>query len=191
MLDHPPAINNLAIVHSTRLRFITTGALARQAITDTNVLDAMLVAATTTAGYRLFQLAKIRRVSAWAVPAIGGATTVSVEFDSDVNGPLAGDGKVHTDTSMGIQPACVHARPASGCLAAMFNQGLAGNILMHLTCPSGTVIDIEVTYRGQYGLGTAVTNALVGATAGAQYMRGLDGLAAASTKLAPVAESVQ
>jgi hypothetical protein len=191
MLDHPPPINNLALVHSTRLRFITNGALVRQAVTDTNILDALLVAATAIAGYRLFQTAKIRKVSLWAVPVVGGATTVTLEYDSDVNGPLAGDSKVHTDTSMGIQPACIHTRPAVGCLAAMFNAGLQGNTLFHLSCPSGTVVDVEVTFRGQFGIGTAVTNALVGATAGAQYMRGLDGLATATTKLAPVAEFVQ
>lgn len=57
---------------------------------------------------------------------------------------------------------------------------------MQISCPTGSIIDLAVTFKCRNGAAvTAATNALVGATVGATYFRGLDGLATAGTQLAP------
>jgi len=85
---------------------------------------------------------------------------------------------------MGIEPAHIRARPAAKSGVALF-QFSGANAAFALTCPSGTVIDVELTYRGRPGIFTATQNAPVGATAGAWYYRGLDGLAAGATVFVP------
>lgn len=184
MLSHPPQINGIEVRHAATLRYVTNAAVA-QAITFQNLLDTILVAVTAVLGYDLFQTVKIRRVRVWAVPVIGAATAVSVEF-SGVTAGIAGDQAIKTDTSMGIQPAHVDTRPNSKALASDYQVNSAA-VAFFITCPSGSVVDVELSFRGAYAAGppTAAQNALVGATVGAEYLRGLDGLASATTKFTP------
>ncbi len=184
-ISHPPQLNGLQLTHSTTMRFVTNAAVAQTAISFANLLDTYLNATTTTAGVQTFQAVKIRRLRMWACPVIGGATTVQAEF-AGLTAGVVGDQIVHTDTSMGVQPAHIDVRPSARCLAADFQLSSAA-IAFLLTCPSGTVVDLEVTFHGHFNTGNAVANALVGATAGGFYLRGLDGLATAATVFAPAA----
>ncbi len=58
-------------------------------------------------------------------------------------------------------------------------------------CPIGALIQLNVTFRSRMGSGSAVaaSQAATGATTGAIYFRGMDGLASASTKFPPVPAS--
>lgn len=178
-ISHPPQLNGVNIVHGTTLRFVTNAAVS-QNITTSNLLDMMLVATTATAGSRLFQAVRVRRVSIWATPVIGGATSVSLEY-AGLTAGVVGDQIIHTDTSMGVQPAHVSAKPSGRSTASAFQVGNAIN-LFYLTCPSGSVVDVELSFRNTFVSGVSVDNALVGATAGATYLRGMDGLALATSK---------
>lgn len=100
-IAHPPQINSYGITHSTRLRFITNAGVAQTAITFENLLDLILVGTGATSVSDLFQQVKVRAVEMWAVPVVGGATSVQVEFRDQTAG-FVGDAKIHTDTSMGI-----------------------------------------------------------------------------------------
>jgi len=181
-ITHPPQINGIELRHSTTLRFVTTAAVSTS-VTFQNLLDTLLVATTATAGTDLFQTVKIRRVRLWASPLLGSAVSVSVEFSGQTAGAV-GDQAIHNDTSMGIQPAHVDARPAPRCLASNYQLSSTA-VAMSLQGPAGMVVDVELTFRSQYvAVNAAAQNALVGATAGSQYLRGLDGLAVATSKYA-------
>jgi len=184
MIPHPPQIQSYGITHSTRLRFITNAAVAQTLITYQNLLDLINMAASATTAFDMFQRVKVREVEMWAVPVVGNATTVQCEFLGSVGG-LEGDGAIHTDTSMGIEPAHVKARPQARSPLALY-QGYSAASAMTLTCPSGTVIDVSLSLRALPGLAQATVNAPVAATTGAWYYRGLDGLAAAATVFVPV-----
>jgi len=187
MIPHPPQIGNLAVTHSTKLRFITNAAVAQTPVTFASLLDTLLFAASTTAMYDLFQQVRIRAVELWAVPVVGNATSVQVEFTDQTLGAV-GDARVHSDTSMGIQPAHVRARPQARSGTALF-QASNPNSAFVLTCPSGTVIDVELSFRGLPHLAKLAQNVGVAATTGAWYFRGLDGLAIATTVFVPVIDA--
>jgi len=184
LIPHPPAIPSYGITHSTRLRFITNAAQQQTSITFQNLLDTINVALTTVTAADLFQAVRVREVEMWATPVVGGATSVQVEFNGSVAG-IIGDTVIHTDTSMGIEPAHVRARPAARSGVALFQASVADQAFA-LTCPSGTVVDISLTFRGRPDVFAPTQNAPVGATAGAWYYRGLDGLAAGATQFLPV-----
>lgn len=181
MIPHPSQIQNYEVKHNTTLRF-TTNASVSQVITWQNICDTILLVTSATAGFQLFRTAKIRRVRCWALPVIGQSSSVSIVFNSDTIGST-GDRSVHQDSSMGIEPAFVSASPAAKSLSAMFQGGNTTNDAFFIECPSGSVIDIDMSYRGD-ALGiapNAAGNALVGATVGTIGYRGLDGLSKATT----------
>lgn len=181
---HPPQIGNYGLTRDVRMRFVSNAAV-NQAISFQNLLDTVLVATTTTAGTDLFNAVKVKSVECWSLPAIGTASTVSVTYDSFTAG-AAGDQILHTDTSMGIEPAHVIAKPAPQSLAGLFQFSAATTAFL-LECPTGTVVDVHMSLRNAImGAATAAQNALVGAAAGVIYFRGLDGKATATTLLPPV-----
>jgi hypothetical protein len=183
-VTHPPRLPEYAVRHGTVLRFVTNAAVA-QDITFQMLLDTILVATSATAGYDLFWMVKVRFVELWASPLLGSAVTVGVNFDGNAAG-LSGDARYHTDTSMGVQPAHVKAKPSPKSQSALFQfSGLAS--AFNINCPSGTVVDVGLTFvQSSQAQAKNVSNALVGATVGAPYWRGLDGLAIATTKFTPV-----
>lgn len=189
LISHPPEIQEYAVRHGTRLRFVCNSAVVAQSITFQNLLDTMVVATTAVQGADLFYSVKVRAVEVWAAPVLGTAVTVAVDFSSATVG-VTGDQRFHTDTSMGIEPAHVRAVPSRRSVASLF-QTSSGDQAFTLSCPTGAVIDLELTFvqTSQTGFAVLAQNALVGATAGAPYWRGFDGLAIAGTKFTPVANA--
>lgn len=183
LISHPPQLAGIELRHAVTLRFRATAA-AFIAVTFQNLLDTLLVATTAVAGTDLFQTVKVRRVQVWGMPAIGATASVSVEY-SGVTAGIVGDQAIHTDTSMGLQPAHVSARPSGKSLAADYQLSTAA-VAFTLGCPAGSVVDLELSFRSQYATANAAAqNALVGATAGVQYLRGMDGIAVATTNFVP------
>lgn len=177
VLYHPPALRNHSIKWSTRLRFTCTQASTAFPFTETNVMNTVLFAASAVAGFQVFTSARIKYIELWAMPAVGGVPqTVTVSY----SGVGVGDNFISSDTSMGIEPAHIKAKPRKLSLAALFF-GDSANVLFALSTPANTVIDVGIEFVYQWTTATAATNALVGATPGAIYLRGLDGLAAAAT----------
>jgi len=182
MVSHPPQIPSLQVKHSTLLRFVANTAVS-QDITVADLLDLILFATSATAVYDLFTAVKIRYVEVWSLPAIGTANTVTVEFDGGNLGVL-GDRRTHTDTSMGIQPAHVLAKPSGRSQASQY-QSTTSDPIFFLQCPAGSVVDLALTFNGDFVDPVLAQHVAVAASTGAVYLRGLDGLAAASTKLPP------
>jgi len=177
---HPPQINDYEISHKKRLRFTCTTAQTNFAVTYADLLDLILLATTAVVGYDVFDLVQVKRVQVWAQGALGTPTTCQVEYAT-----VTGDRSVHTDTSLGVSPAFVNARPSPKSLASFFQQSAAGTCFL-LTCPVGSVIDVHLMYRTSSTIAPQlIQNLLVGATVGQIYFRGLDGLASAGTVFPP------
>jgi hypothetical protein len=181
-ISHPPQIGGYQLSHSVKLRF-TSNAAFDSSIAFQNLLDTFLVATSATALFRLFTWVKIRKLEVWAIPVIGNSTTVAVAFAGTTVGQV-GVGTQYTDMSMGVQPAHVSCRPPARSLAADW-QVASANSAFSLNVPSGAVIDVSLSFKGIFNAAVAAVNAGVGATTGAMYLRGLDGLATATTALPP------
>jgi hypothetical protein len=187
VISHPPMISAYNFSHSARLRFTNPATtLLSQAVTYADLLDCFLVAASATTVFDVFSTVKIRAVEVWAAPTLGTAATATVIFNGAVEGAV-GDQVTHTDTSMGIEPAHVLARPNAKSQAAQF-QAASNAEAFFLQIPIGSVVDVELSLKQAFVNPVAAQNASVGATAGTFYLRGLDGLSAGTTKL-PVAVS--
>jgi hypothetical protein len=193
IIPRPPPISNYQVQHSTRLRFSSFNNAVDKNITFQNLLDTLLMAATATAGYDLFRFVKVRAVEVWATNSLGGnddlPANVEVTFLGNTAG-LVGDVSVHTDISMGVEPAHVKAIPNSKSLASDF-QVSSSAVAFKLQVPPNSVIDVSLTFRGQFVAPVAAQNALVGATAGDVYLRGLDGVATSGTQLPTVLSDYQ
>ncbi len=183
-IPHLPQIKP-QLTHSQRLRFVCT-TNGTQAITFANLLDSMIVAATSTTGYDIFDTVKVKFVEVWASPPQSNQPlTVTVDFAGGVTG-AAGSGAIFQDTSMGVSPAHVKAIPSKRCAAA-FYQGSSAFVAFSLpSCPLNAIIDVMVTFKNAAVAPVAAAQALVGAAAGQFYYRGLDGLPVASTKFPTV-----
>jgi hypothetical protein len=184
VIPHPPPITNIAISHDTKLRFVST-ANVTLAITYQNLLDTILVAVTAVLGYQLFDLVKIRRIQAWSQVS-SGVNTVSLHFVGRSDG-LIGDDKAHSSSSMGIQPAYLNAKPDPKSQAGQF-QKASSAVAFNFYCPAGTIVDLSLSYRSamEGNAPTAAQYALIAATIGNVYYRGMDGLQTASTKFTPL-----
>jgi hypothetical protein len=179
VLTHIPQINGLEIRHGVTLRFRNVAA-ATLTISFQNLLDTMLVATTAIAGFNLFQTVRIRQVRVWGLSAVGTATSASLEFSGTTTG-VSGDQAIHTDTSMGVSPLYICASPSKRALASEYQLSSAA-VAFTLQVPAGCVIDCDLSFRSGFATApVAAANALVGANPGAQYVRGLDGLAVAAT----------
>lgn len=177
---HPPQINDYEISHKKRLRYTCIAGQTNFAVTYADLLDTILFASTAILGYDVFDIVKVKGIMVWSQSAIGTPSTVQVEFAT-----ATGDRSVHTDTSLGVSPAFVHARPSAKSLASFFQVSAAGTCFL-ITCPTGSIVDVILEYRTSSTIApVAAQNALVGATIGQVYFRGLDGLNAATTAFLP------
>jgi hypothetical protein len=183
VISHPPEIQDYQVRHSTRLRFVANAAFDGN-ITFQNLLDLILIATTAVIGDDVFVMVKVRRVQLWAVPVIGNAANVRVVFGGQTAG-IVGDNKLHSDTSMGVQPAHVSARPSKRSLASEY-QVSSTAVAFNLSVPTGAVADVELSFCGGFGQALQAQNGLVGATVGAMLLRGLDGLAKATSAFTPI-----
>jgi hypothetical protein len=179
--SHPPPIANYDLVHNQVLRFTATAAAAGTAITFADLLDTIAIATTTTAGFQLFDTVRVRLVEVWAAAALGTASTVSVEFTN-----TEGDSRFHTDTSLGVSPAYLRAKPSKDSTSGFWHVSGAGSAFV-LTVPAGSIIDVHLSFRGSGGYSVALQVVQVAATAGTVFWRGLDGIAIATTNFPPPA----
>lgn len=178
-MEHPSQLRSFEINHRTRLRFTVTAACLNTVITPSDILDSILIAATAIAGFELFDIFKITSIEIWGIVAQGAPSTVQLIYST-----ATGDRATHTDTSLGVKPAYIKAIPSRSSLASFWTSA-GGGSLMLITAPAGSILDINVEFRTSNLAPVACQNALVGATIGEVYWRGLDGLAVAGTNFPP------
>lgn len=153
-------------------------------------MDAILVAATTIAGYDMFDVCKVKFVEMWQERIQSNTPlTISVTFPGQ-SGAVAGNGKVVSDTAMGIEPAHVFAKPVRAAGASLW-QGSNSLTAFALVVNVGTVVDVGISYKSAADVAPlAAQSALVSAAPGQLYFRGLDGLPIATTKYTPQATEI-
>jgi hypothetical protein len=179
----PPQIEHLEVGMARRMRFISSAAQSNVTITYTDLLDTVLVAKTATTGSQLFDAVKVKFVEIWSSGATT-PTTISVRFGTGTTNP---DEVLHSDTSIGNSvPSHLKAFPSQKALASFYNTNSAQAVFT-LDCPSGSVIDVHCSFRNRPTNNTNLQQALVAATAGALYFRGLDGDQASVSTLLPAA----
>lgn len=147
------------------------------------------MADTTTTAYRLFSSFKLHSVEMWAPMASDLVpVTASVEFQTPAAAAIGAPNSLRSDTSMGAdQCAHVMSSPPPNSLAATWQSRAATGVLFTLNGPINSIVDVHLSLYLQNGeTPLAVANALVAATVGTVYCRGLDGAAAAATVLPPV-----
>jgi hypothetical protein len=181
--SHPPQ-TSFQLATSRRLRFSVTTALTEAPITFQNLLDTIAVATSATTAQDLFTHVKVKAVEMWSVPVVGNVALVACAF-TGISAGAAGTGRVISDTSMGIQPAHIIARPERMSQVGQY-QPSGAKVAFELTCPVGAIIDLVVSFRNALDNGaTATQNVPVAASGGQLFYRGLDGLAIATTQIPP------
>ncbi len=190
-LSHPPQIQP-QLSHRQRMRFRCTTAQTLLAITYADLLDTIFFADTAITGWDVFDQVKVNAVELWAVPALGGTAEVAVQFEGGFGGGPVGDGRVFSDSSMGIEPAHVVARPERLSTAAMWTPSNTGFVAFALTCPVGAIVDVDLSFRTVASLApVALQNAVVAGVVGEMYYRGLDGAPVATTVFPPLAPTIR
>ncbi len=174
------------------MRFRCTTAQTLFPVTFADLLDTVFFADTATTGWDIFDQVKVNFVELWAVPALGGTSEVAVQFDGGFGGGPIGDGRVYSDSSMGIEPAHVVARPERMSTAAMWAPSNAGMTAFSVTCPVGAIVDVDLSFRTVASLApVALQQAVAAATVGEMYYRGLDGAPIATTVFVPLAPTTR
>jgi len=150
-----------------------------------NLLDCVLFAGTAVQGYDVFDLVKVQKVSLEVMASAENATTSAVlSFPGSNAGGNYGDGAVYEAAGMGTtRPARVSGRPAARSQTNQFHPSVH-DIAFVIDAKSSQVsgnpqvlVEVVLEYRNTVDLGaTAAQNALVSATPGEMYFRGLDGL---------------
>jgi len=145
----------------------------------------MLIATTNIAGVTIFALVRVKRIRMWTAGSTQGVvTTATCQFAGLVAG-VVGDLDLHIVNSISAFPGNLDCRPSSKSLASDWQPYLADTAFI-LNCPTATIVDVQLEFRSNFGSVQGVQNALVGATGGTMYFRGLDGLATAGTAFVPV-----
>jgi hypothetical protein len=192
-----PQIEDQLAVGKT-LRFITTGigATSSTTVTFANLLDAWLIAGTSTTAYQLFDFVKIRRVTVRAISSRdndistgpAGSASVGVEFPGLVAGSNAG-GNQASNSNMGTTfPAYVSLKPAKMSASAFFQP--SSNAVAFVVRASnqdgtpvlGAVVDVELSFKNSADVSpAAISSPIAAATSGQLYYGGIDGGRLAAT----------
>jgi len=154
------------------------------------LLDAILVATTAVVGVQVYDAVRIKRVRAWVIlnAALGGASipgaTVSISFPGGTTGVVGSQMETNATSISSTEPAFCELAPDPRSGQAFFNSnGAVAAFRIDERSASHLTIEADLEYRyNNDNAPTAVANALVGATAGQFYFRGMDGLALAATQ---------
>lgn len=168
---------------SFRLRYVAA-ATGIYSILNRNILDLIYVGTSSSAGYCLYDQFRIRAVELRYCGTTATPVFASVQFNGTTGG-TQGDYKQHSGTSIGLNPLVVVAKPSKSSTASTW-QGYSSSVLMSLDVPSACLIDVILDLRmDDQQAAQSVNYAVVGATVGQVYFRGLDGVASANSNLPP------
>ncbi len=169
----PPQLrSNIVIKH--RYRFVSTSATA--ATITAGDLKGIAGAVCTVANSTLSMIAdsfKLHSVEVWTPPASqGAAATCSLEWVGDVYGPTS----EVSDTSVSVSdPAYIKAIPPSDASSAFWQGAVANDIVMILTCPVGSIIDVVCSHVLADDAAAGTTYLVAAGTLGVLYYLPLDG----------------
>ena len=189
-IPNPGGLLGTGVVEATmHLRFKCSTATT-STITWANILDTVIMATTSTQAADVFYSVRLHSLEIWLPPPVGGVATnvdCGIAFDS----PTQGDQKlwIVSAGTLGGYQKCVPSKRSLNGLTWQDSSSVGGFTFNN--CPVGATFRLNVTFRSRMGPGSATIAAQAGSgmTPGTMYFRGLDGLAAASTKFYPLPES--
>jgi len=153
--------------------------------TNDDILSALLATATAaTTAVQAGIAFKIKKISLYGPPpgpaSLGGFSLEYPSIASEISGPNL---RTISSTMGNDQIARVVKKPPKGSSQAFWQTSNA-NAFFQVVCSAGSLIMIDyILHINDSTSLVAVTQALVGATAGAQYQLALDGNPVATTKV--------
>lgn len=183
--SHPPS-NQSTIILSKVFRFKAAAASTGVDVTPRCLGDLLMVADTADTGQQVATSVRIARVEMWG-PVASDLAPVTVQAEWAGAAGLVGPSARVTDSSMGsTMPAHLRSRPPSGSLAHYWHGSTATDVLLRLSFPINTIVDVEVQLSlNDTGTAVPVTGVVALATPGALYCRALTS-PTSLTLLAPV-----
>lgn len=170
-LKPPQLRSNIIVKH--RYRFVSTSATTT-AITSTNLrgICGALCAVANTTLYMIADSFKLHSVEVWTPPASqGAAATCSVEWTGGSFGPAV---EVSDTTCSVSEPAHIKTAPPQGSEPSFWSNAL-GSLVMNLTCPVGSIIDVVASHVLADDATAGATYGVAAAVLGAMYYPPLDG----------------
>lgn len=166
------------------IRFKFAAALSNVVVTDTDLIDLLCMAATTTSAYGLAKAYKLRGLEMWADPVAGGSL-ISIE-DQAVSSDIGATSRLREDTTLGTaRPAHLKWSPAPMSINSMWQPGNNGQARLKLNSSGAGYLDLHYSIVLQDGeTPVQVGAAVAGATVGRVYIRSLN--SSSGTNLAPV-----
>jgi hypothetical protein len=185
MLEPPPFRPTMSLSH--KFRFTNGANAGTYAISRKNVLNLLLTATSAVTTVRTFSAARLKYVEVWSNPtALGTAPpAVAIEWFGE-NSPST----VISDTSMGVRPAHVRAKPPPNSSNKWWSMSgfSETDTLFELSLSANCVIDVVMDVRLVEMESPVAGDIPAGAGLGQVYGDYLDGIASGS--LAPVGFTV-
>lgn len=168
-----PLVASIQIDKVVRFKF--SAALSNVAIVDTDLLDLFCVASTPTYAYQLAFAIKVRKMEMWVDPVAGGSLC---SIEDVATGRVGGPSRIKEDTTLGVsRPAHIVWVPAAGSQQSLYLSVPQQNSYQwfELNSSGAGYLDVHLSLILQDGEAPAhVSAAVIGATAGALYIRALD-----------------
>lgn len=160
-------------------------------ITFNSLCNSIVIATTATAAVNLYDQVRVKSVEITATPAAGTYGCVKLSFPGVTVG-ASGDASFRSSVSDGVIPAHLKMKPPRDSQAAQWQPGSSAAVAFSLSSRvNGTTamvaavfVDLEFAMNEDLGA-LASGNALVAATIGQVYYRGMDGLPIATTTYYP------
>jgi hypothetical protein len=167
-----PAVNASFTLHK-RFRFMADAAVTDISIDLTCIRElfglAYHSALPSNGMYRLIDAFRIRSVDVYSIPAMGTSSTVALDWASSNS---SRSNRI-SDTSLGVQPAHVHASPPPNSAPSFWQNSSGSTVMFKVTVPSGGILDLslDLVFVDTGGQFLAVTNTV---TDGSLYIKPLD-----------------
>jgi hypothetical protein len=182
----PPMLDVTVKAHH-RYRFRASSACQNQAVGVGSIIQAIgVIAATTTHVYSMASSFKIDAITIYP-PQVAGSDSVSINWSSGASFGITQDSEMSRTLPDGITTTgkCVF-KPSRYDLSADWlsaNNG-ASNSVFAVTCPTGSIIDLDIDFTLCNVFGGADVGITGPATVGSVYYTALDG--PGSNKIRPV-----
>lgn len=165
-----------------RFRFTAGSSLTRTPVTRACLLNLIEVETGMATAVRVFESIRVVDLEVWAPTTSSFASQeIAVEWNG-ANAPST----IRSDVSMNLAPAHVYTLPPRDSSAKWWS--ISGSseseILVYLTAPSGSIVDLRVNARVIDHEAATAAEAPAGGTAGQIVYNYLDGLA--SGKMSPI-----
>lgn len=177
-------------VRSRMIRFKSDTSSSRVDITSGDLISACGVVATTaTTANRVCKAVRLRKIEIWGTPPPTGSSSHVIVDWAPSSQSYGNDSAVSGTSLSPITPVYVTATPPRNALASFWlSAGGATQDIVTITCPDESIMDFHFDYVLADGVTEVTANiAVVSATVGQYYIKGMGGGVFLATDLASIA----